>query len=433
MIQELEIERNMISVMLENESVQAKYCKKLREDDFTLDIHKDIFRTMQESQNKLVSLDMVSALSIFGKDITKFMINGLANPEKWYQILRAINIRNRIINCSEENKQSASQKETNPEKLLEEISLQNIEIRKLINDVEVKTNLDAIKEMEASMKRAKDSKTGILGIDLFGIYKLDKNINGGEPGNMIVIAGRPGMGKSLIASSIMCHGVKNGYRFVLWSLEMTKGEYMMRMVAGLSKNKYSELRQGNIEDPKTYNQATSMIFESKIAIIDKTGLNIDQMYNYLLTMHEENPIDAVLIDHMGLIVGTGKSLYENTTINSMAIKRMAKSLDVPVIALSQLSRSVEQRSSKIPMLSDLRESGSIEQDADKIIFPYRPGYYDIMDDQDQMIIAKNRGGELKSIVCEFDFNSMLLKDADIEDFKGLDDPIKPYDKEVIPF
>lgn len=437
---DIESERNILSVMMESQKIQSKYVRKLLESDFVDPFNRQVFNSIIESSRKALHFDYVAASYQYGAKITDLMkTNGYDNPETWYNILRSINIRNRISELIDNCKSKVYDPKVDHEDILTELSLGNIENRKLSVSMDDETILDGIKDMERMMDRARNSINGLMGMELFGIETADKMLNGAEPGNMIVVAGRPGMGKSIVANRIMCNAVKTNLRVLLWTLEMTKLEYIMRMVSAMSKNNHNHLRSGNIYDKEGYNKATGDIYSSRIVIVEKTGLTVEQMFNYILTIHEQEPLDMVVIDHMGLIVGSG-SLYESSTHISKSLKREAKNLGVPVVALSQLSRNVESRGGKkIPQLSDLRDTGSIEQDADKIIFPHRPNYYDPDSmDQDMLFIAKNRGGRIGYVDITFDFDRMDIKELDSLssfDSKMPESPqvMKPMKIEDLPF
>lgn len=428
MIRKLDVERLMIAVLLENESIQRKYAKLLDDSDFTDESHKKIFEKICYHQSKSLTYDLVLAASDFGPAAMKFTVTTIAHPTAWFNELREINIRNRIIQLVDDSKSMIIDSGDHSVDVLERLSMGNIDIRKMMNDIESKSNMQFIREMEELMERARNSKDNILGVKLF-FPELDNLLNGGEPGNLIIVAARPGMGKSVLLCNFLKTAIENNYRFVLWSLEMTGAEYHMRLVAGLSKNNYDDLRRGKITDEEGYNRAVSMIAESRIEIIERAGVTVDQLTGHLLTLHETEAIDAVAIDHMGLIDGDS-NLYQRTSNTSMKLKSAAKNLKFPIVALSQLSRKVEDRGGwKIPVLSDLRESGHIEQDADKIAFIYRPSYYGFEQnegfDHDRLIVEKNRGGKLGYAAANFSPKRMLFLPIEPDDSwtEGIEDPM----------
>lgn len=427
-MQNLDFERNIIGHMIASPTDQKIICRSLKPIDFTLKVHEDLFAEISNASQMghLADVSYLTSKGFAESSLFEFvnsipLVGHENNFSFWVTHLRELTILREISkNCSDALKSISDKSES--EQVLNELTLANIEVRKLSLNISGRTNAEIIKGVHESIERAKNHD-GISGKELFGIKDVDKTISGGEPGDLIIVAGRPGMGKSVLAVNIAIKAIKENQRFILWSLEMSSIGYAQRIIAALSGVNYPDLRAGNV-DVKDLSFAESQFINSKIKIIEKTGVTIEQIYNTLLSEHEKEPIDFVCIDHLGLISGAGK-LYERTTHNSNTSKVIAKELDVPLVMLQQLSRASENRSGlKEPQLSDLRNSGAVEEDADKVMFVHRPSYYDL-DGPDQIIVAKNRGGKIGSIEVNFDFNKMLFtgKDDDMDAFGFMDDPL----------
>jgi replicative DNA helicase len=426
MIQNIEIERFLLAHLISYPGKQRVICKSLSENDFTIDAHKELFNTIQKASVQQVLADTTYLISKGYKEQAIFDITASIpltihdnNYQYWITELRELAMKRKISeNC---NEAIQSLRDKNPDDILNELSLSTIDTRKLSLNVEADSNTSIIESVRESIDRAK-AGDGIMGLKFTGIHEVDKKLNGGEAGNYIIFAGRPGMGKSVLAVNMIKEAIRGGFKLVLWTLEMSAVDYVQRVVCALSDVNYGDLRNGRV-NKDDLRQAEIAFINSKVKIIDKAGVNIEQIYNTLLTEHEKEPIDIVCIDHLGLIAGKG-NLYERTTHNSNFCKVMAKELSIPLVVLSQLNRAVESRGgNKHPQLSDLRESGAIEQDADKVVFIHRPSYYDIPED-DCFIIAKNRGGVSGLIEVKFDFNRMLFKGLQDDYFESVaDDPI----------
>lgn len=254
------------------------------------------------------------------------------------------------------------------------------------------------------------------GLQMLGIDDFDIAIDGLKKKNLVIIAARPGMGKSLVmvwaAKKI---AIDNGKPVVIFSLEMSELELTTRLICATASIDFKDVENGRISlDSDIYMNAEKRVAEAPITIIEDSGVTHQQMKNICIGLKNKGGLKAAFVDHLGLMpypngISAGDA-NNGVGENSKALKRMAKSLDIGVVALSQLSRAVEKRGGeKRPILADLRDSGNIEQDADVVTFLYRPAYYGIdaedmfMDSEEdinlllEFIIAKNRHGPLTTI------------------------------------
>lgn len=232
-----------------------------------------------------------------------------------------------------------------------------------------------------------------------GYTKLDYILRGWINSNMIVIAARPGMGKTDFALNISLNVLRQKRNVMFFSLEMSREEITKRMVS-LVCEMNRPIDKSKLTDKDVSNILKKMGNITNNFIIDDSGRNTTLTMSAKISMNKKNKgVDLVIIDYLQLIENKGQSRFEKVTDISREIKLMAKENNVPVIILSQLSRAVESRENKIPRLSDLRESGAIEQDADSVMFLYRPSYYGIESEDGKdienlcdIIVAKNRHG-----------------------------------------
>ena len=287
--------------------------------------------------------------------------------------------------------------------------------------------LEAIEEIE----KASQNTDGISGVPT-GFFDLDKLTSGWQRSDMIVIAARPAMGKTAFVLSMARNtAVDYGKAVALFSLEMSSVQLVKRLISSESRINAEKLRKGNLREDE-FQQLHSRITKlatAPIFIDDTAGLSVFDLRAKCIRLKMQHNIELVIIDYLQLMSakdgkGGGNREQEISTI-SRSIKEIAKELNIPIIALSQLSRSVEQRGGdKRPILSDLRESGAIEQDADIVGFIYRPDYYGFLEDEDgnpnngigEIIIAKHRNGATDRVRLRF--VQEYARFENIESFEG---------------
>ncbi|KRK73832.1 replicative DNA helicase [Lacticaseibacillus nasuensis] len=240
-----------------------------------------------------------------------------------------------------------------------------------------------------------------------GFVDLDKITTGLHDGELVIIAARPAVGKTAFALNIAQNvGTKTGKTVAIFSLEMGAEQLVSRMLCAEGSVDANHVRTGQLDEQEWESLVVAMgsLSQADIYIDDTPGIRMAQIRSSCLKLQQEHDLGLVVVDYLQLIEGSGENRQQEVSAISRAMKKLAKELGVPVIALSQLSRGVEQRQDKRPVLSDIRESGSIEQDADIVAFLYREDYYrsdDDSDDEDQgdqnvgpveVIIEKNRSG-----------------------------------------
>ena len=250
-----------------------------------------------------------------------------------------------------------------------------------------------------------DSKGGITGLAT-GFRDLDKLTSGLQPSDLILVAARPSMGKTAFTLNIATYAGIRGARVAFFSLEMSKEQLVQRMLCAEGGIDSQKLRTGQLGDEE-WNKlvmASDKLNKAPIFIDDTAGITVMELRSKARRLQAEHGLDLIVIDYLQLMQGRGgkgsESRQQEIAEISRSLKALARELSVPVVALSQLSRSVESRQVKRPMLSDLRESGSLEQDADIVMFLYREDYYD-QDTENknitEVIIAKHRNGPVDSV------------------------------------
>ena len=275
----------------------------------------------------------------------------------------------------------------------------------------------AQEEIELLAKNGSD----ITGIPS-GYYDLDNKTTGFHENELIIIAGRPGMGKSAIVSNIVTNmAINNSKTVAMFNLEMGAEQIVNRMFASVGQIDAQKLRTGRLEhsDWKKLNEAISELADTNIYIDDTAGITVSEIRSKCRRLkNSEKGLDAIVIDYLQLVSSSNKYSGQRTqevSEISRDLKKLAMELNVPVIALAQLSRSVEMRENKRPIMSDLKESGSIEQDADIVMFLYCDDYYNYKSKDRpnlspiELIIAKHRNGSTGTVDLMFERNTLSFK------------------------
>lgn len=281
-----------------------------------------------------------------------------------------------------------------------------------------KIAMDCFEQIE--MRWNNRDGTGVTGIPS-GFVDLDRMTAGFQRSDLIIVGARPSVGKTAFALNVSRNAAKEkGEQVAVFSLEMSEHQLVQRMLSAEANIEAGSLRTGHLvgDDWENLSMAIGAISEFPIAIDDTPGITISEIRSKCRKLKKERGISLVIIDYLQLIEGTRRSQANRTqeiSEISRDLKKLAKELDVPIIALSQLSRGVEQRQDKRPMLSDLRESGSIEQDADVVAFLYRDDYYDKETEKKniiEIIIAKQRNGPVGTVELVFlkQFNKFVSLD-----------------------
>jgi replicative DNA helicase len=272
---------------------------------------------------------------------------------------------------------------------------------------------------------AEESGTGLTGVAT-GFVDLDRIVGGLQPGNVIVVAARPSMGKTALALGIAEHVALSQERSVaIFSLEMSGDELIQRLLASTAVVDAGRIRAGRLapEDWSRIGRAADRLSAARLFIDDSEGVSVGEMRSKTRRLKSRDGLDMVIVDYIQLMEGTDRRRDENrvqelSTI-SRGLKMLARDLEVPIICVSQLNRAPDARTDKRPMLSDLRESGAIEQDADLVLMIYRDDYYD-ENSEDRGIaevnVAKNRHGPTEKVRLTFrgsyaKFDNLTTRDA----------------------
>ncbi|NLP35987.1 MAG: replicative DNA helicase [Clostridiales bacterium] len=328
-----------------------------------------------------------------------------ANVRYYAQIVREKSVLRRLIKASEETANACYLDKENLDTILEKAEksvfniVQNRGSKEFTDIKEVV--LRSIDSIEAAAKN-QGSVTGIA----TGFYDLDYKTAGLQPSDLILIAARPSMGKTAFALNIAEYAaLKSGITTAIFSLEMSQDQLVKRILAMNSKVDSQAIRTGNLssEDWASLMESARIIGNSNLIIDDTSAISVSEMRSKCRKLKMEKNLGLIIIDYLQLMSGSSKraeSRQQEISEISRSLKSLAREINVPVIALSQLSRAVEQRPDKRPMLSDLRESGAIEQDADVVMFIYRDDYYNHDTEEpgvSEIIIGKQRNGPVGTV------------------------------------
>mgnify|MGYP006430503759 CR=1 FL=1 len=284
---------------------------------------------------------------------------------------------------------------------------------------------DACRAFYEEMERRVEAGGEILGLTT-GFRDLDERLNGLRGGDFVVIAGRPSMGKTTLALNIAEHtSIKQRKPSVVFSMEMDPSQITEKMIASQGGIDLGTLRRGTLDNDQwaRFASASTLVSKSPMFIDKRGGLTVSQVRARCHRIKQRHGLDLAVVDYIGLMRGEGSNRNEQLTNISAGLKAMAKDLDIPVVVLSQLNRGVEQRQDKRPAMSDLRESGALEQDADVILFPYRDEYYD-PDTPHKGVVelnaAKLRMGEIGVTGLRWEGQFSRFRDLDYKpDFKAM--------------
>ena len=417
----MEAEQSVLGAMLLDQNCVLIAVEKLKEEDFYSNQHKKIYNAMYDlaSMNKPVDIVTVSekmgegeALSseeiLYLTSLTE-SVPSLSNIEHYIDILKEKAKLRKLISVAASIADMGYTSEGTASQI---INIASDEIYKIENAATTNTLQplkDALVLGYQSIAKASNSKNGLMGVST-GFNLMDKKLSGLQPSQLIVVAGRPGMGKTSFALNIAEHvATKEGKAVAMFSLEMSREQLGLRLLCSTSGVNSQSARTGDLSEEDFYAIADAMgplsaapIYIDYTAVIGPTEI-IAKVKKLQRTISQE--IGLVIIDYLQLMQGSSTFRNENRQQEISNITRnlkvAAKEIGVPIMLLSQLSRATEKRENKRPMLSDLRESGAIEQDADVVLFLHREDYYQENtsgeQSRSQIIIAKQRSGPTGTI------------------------------------
>lgn len=425
----IEIEKKLLSaMMLKNSVIIPDVIDILKAEDFYRPEHRVIYQAMvdiysrgtppdtlliEEELRRHDKLKLIDLRYLLGLVEAEY---STARATKYAETIREKSIRRQLNDSGREIADAASDETKSIEEILDSAEKKILSVT-LHNEQKGFTKLVPI--LQSSLERIQyilNHKGELSGVPT-GIHGLDEITNGFQKSDMIILAARPSMGKTALALNMAMGAAKRGKVVAIFSLEMSKAQLGNRLLSLESGISSQDINTGNLnrEDLNDLADATIRLEDLKLYIDDTAGLRILEMRSKLRRLKHEHGLDLVVLDYLQLMQG-GRQENRQQEISEISrnIKAMARELEIPILALSQLSRNVELRAEKKPQLSDLRESGSLEQDADIVMFLYRDEYYNRDDAESQniaeLIIAKNRNGPTENVNLQFNKEIMRFGD-----------------------
>ena len=424
--QDIEAEKSLLGAVLLSDEAFPNILEKIKDKDFYEERHQKIFAAMTALYNNHRPIDIQTLNSELKSEkniravggapylaeLTNFVPTA-SHAEAYADIISKAAIRRRLIRAGSDIVTAAYDTSGEVEELLGKAEKDLFEVSDRvvktdyvpISNVLVET-FERIEELHRNKGTLRGLKTGFI--------DLDKKIAGFQKGTLVVVGARPAMGKTTFAQNLVFNmATINKKHILFFTMEMASTEIVERMVAAVANVDAWKIRTGNLsdEDFSKISNALGEIDDSPILFDDTSNMNILELRNKARRAAHDYELGAIVIDYLQLLNGTdryaGNRVQEVTEI-SRGLKTLARELEIPVIALAQLSRNVTGRDDPKPVLSDLRESGSIEQDADIVMFLHRPDYYHQNDDDyeetniTQLLVEKHRQGPTGRIDFYFD-------------------------------
>lgn len=412
-----EAERSVLGAAMLNKEVLFDILEEVKEDDFYNESHKEIFRAIWELYRKNSAVDMLTVCEELKSRQSLDMVGGrayiatltaevpsTANGREYAKIIAEKAIMRQMIRTAEDITEKGYESKMAAREILDYAESGIFQIAQMRQKNDYTKIQDVLLENLKIIDAAAQNKDKITGIPT-GFHDLDEKTSGLQRSDLVIVAARPGMGKTAFALNIAQQSaVKHGTSAIIFSLEMSKEQLGQRLLAMQARVEMQKLKHGDL-DRKDWDRVSLGVDElnnSKIVIDDTPGISLMEMRNKCRRLKAEQGLDLIVVDYLQLMTFEGKTDNRQQEISALSrnMKLLAREMNCPVILLSQLSRAPELRQDKRPMLSDLRESGSIEQDADIVIFLYRDDYYNENTEKPgvcEVNIAKHRSGPTDKI------------------------------------
>lgn len=422
----IQAEKAVLGSAFLSKNALQKICDELSSESFYSEANAKIFETLQELNDNSTPVDITiltnklndkKILSQVGNvEYLSEIIDSVpstSNVEYYINIVKEKMIGRKIIETATEIANDAYASEDSIYDVLDSAEMKMLRIGNMRKTTEFQRIQDVAYREQSNLEKLAEQGSEITGLAT-GFTELDRLTAGLQPNQFIIIAARPAMGKTAFALNLATYAAMHGNKSVaLFNLEMSAEQLANRILQSLGQINGIKMRTGRLEhnDWKRLNEAISRLSDTNLFLDDTPGITIGEIRSKCRRLaNSDKGLGLVVIDYLQLITGPAKTAgnrQQEVSEISRSLKTMALELGVPVIALAQLSRAVEAREDKRPIMSDLRESGSIEQDADIVSFLYRDDYYNKEKRRDdnasitELIIGKNRSGPTKTIELLF--------------------------------
>lgn len=417
----VEAEQAVLASMLMNREAVVNVADMLTKDDFYQTQYGVIFEAMVELYHEGTSIDLITLPerlkekgvpeNVYSIEVMQELMNVVpvsTNAKKYAEIVKDRANMRRLIKMAEATANECYALKDSSANILSNVENQVLELSQNGGNGDDFTPIrEVVDNVLRNIRKASKQQGNITGVPT-GFLDLDDMLTGLHGSELILIAARPAMGKTAFVLNIAEHVIlKTDVPVAIFNFEMNKEQLVQRMIAMESQVNSQNIRTGNLQDDqwmKLY-ESSNIIGSTKLFIEDQSNVTIGDIRNKCRKLKQRHNVGLIIIDYLQLMSGNGRtdSRQQEVSEISRGLKVLAKELDIPIIALSQLSRAVEARTDHRPMLSDLRESGSIEQDADVVMFIYREDKYrDDLPEEDknkaEIIIAKQRNGATGTVM-----------------------------------
>ena len=425
----VEAEESLLgNIMLYKDAMREAVDSDIEATDFYVEKNQNIYNLMLVMYENRENIDTVS-LSSKLKDFNIYdKVGGIEylmqlanatisanNTKEYINIIKNKSLARRVIKVGEEISKDAFDSSVSVDEMLQNVENKVIDVTRSKTNAEFYTGDKLFSDTLAHVQKIQEAGSNITGVRTT-FNDLDSRTAGFQKGDLIILAARPSMGKTALALNFATKAATVNHGSVaIFSLEMPATHIAMRILAIKANVEISKIRTGRLNDQEwsRLNEAAQELKMQNFYIDDTPGIKVSEMFAKCRKLARDKGLYMVIVDYIQLIQATGKSESRQQEVSEISrrLKAMARELNVPVVALSQLSRSAEQRENKRPMLSDLRESGAIEQDADLVMFLFREKYYDREKDYQQtredveLNIAKHRNGPTDVIKLAFEKNT----------------------------
>jgi len=404
----INIERSILSSILFNPASFEDVAASLKPRDFYLPAHKYIFEAMETCEQEDLPIDeefikkKLKQEERFDEEAMLEILstNPLPSTKAYVEEIREKSIKRELVKLTGDIKEVAVEKDLPSSEV---VDLVQQKLYQITNESGSREFRDS-PEMTSStishiLEMKKKGNSGIVGLDT-GFAELNRLTTGFGPGDLIIVAARPAMGKTAVTLNLAQKALDDNKGVAIFSLEMPAEQLMLRMLSAKTSIPLQKLKIGDMSDDEwsRLNSAADTMSEKKFFVDDNGNVNIHTIRAKLRKLKTQHPeIALCVVDYLQLMTSAGnKDRHLEVSDISRGLKLLARELDMPIIALSQLNRGVESRNDKRPMMSDIRESGSIEQDADLIMFVYRDDIYRMREEKDKEQKARVEGKEYKS-------------------------------------
>ena len=449
--QALDFEESVLGALMIEKEAYGIVADLLRPESFYAAKHRYIYeaiRTLSNNDNPIDVLSVAQQLKTMGlleeaggvvflSDLTR-RVASAAHLRYHAQIVAQKATARDLITVACQIEEKGYDETQDVDELIQEAEGRIFEISQRSQKREVTSIDPVITEAFARMRAASQNDGNISGIPS-GFTELDKITSGWQKSDLVIIAARPAMGKTAFVLSMAKNiAVDFNIPVAIFSLEMSNLELVNRLVINASEIEGKKIKSGNLTNTEWEDlyTKTNCLNNAPIFIDDTANISVSELTTKARRLKSEHDIKCIIIDYLQLMNASGMSYgsrEQEVSIISRSLKGLAKELDIPVIALSQLNRGVESREEKRPQLSDLRESGAIEQDADMVVFIHRPEYYKIMTDPDgnsnegiaEIIIAKHRSGSVGDVRLQFTKELIKFSNTDERPYNSYGSAMSP--------